>query len=56
MYLFTVNADGLEKLFSLVTGKAFKPQVFKNKTGTELGFAYHNNMKAWMTTRIYQEC
>ena len=52
-YVFTANADGSEKLKPLVIGKAFKPRAFENKTGGQLGFLYHNNAKAWMTT---QDC
>jgi hypothetical protein len=53
-YVFTVNADGSEKQEPLVIGKAFKPRAFGNKTGTQLGFKYRNNAKAWMTMDIYQ--
>jgi hypothetical protein len=49
------NVDGSEKLPPLIIGKAQKPHTFKNKTGTQLGFYYCNNAKAWMTTKIYQE-
>jgi hypothetical protein len=35
--------------------KAFKPQPFKGQTGDQLGFYYHNNVKAWMTANLYQE-
>ncbi|KIK22858.1 hypothetical protein PISMIDRAFT_11322 [Pisolithus microcarpus 441] len=48
-YLFVANADGSKKLRPLVIGKAHKPQAFRNKTGTDLGFYYQNNAKAWMT-------
>jgi hypothetical protein len=54
-YAFTANADGSEKLPPFVIGKAAKPRAFQKKTGTQLGFYYHNNAKAWMTTKIYQE-
>ena len=52
--MFTANADGSEKRKPLVIGKAFKPQAFRNKTGSQLGFQYKNNAKAWMTTVVYQ--
>jgi hypothetical protein len=54
-YAFTSNADGSEKLPPLIIGKAQKPHAFKNKTGTQLGFYYCNNAKAWITMKIYQE-
>ncbi len=54
-YLFTSNVDGSEKLPPLIIGKAKKPRAFQNKTGTQLGFQYRNNAKAWMTANIYQE-
>jgi hypothetical protein len=44
-YAFTSNADGSEKSLLIVIGKAKKPQAFKNKAGTQLGFYYHNNAK-----------
>ena len=54
-YLLVSNADGSEKLPPLIIGKAKKPRAFENKTGTQLGFYYRNNAKAWMTGDIYQE-
>jgi DDE superfamily endonuclease len=55
IYAFTTNADGSEKWQPLVIGKAKKPHAFQNKTGTQLGFYYRNNAKAWMTAILYQE-
>ncbi|KIK75361.1 hypothetical protein PAXRUDRAFT_173077 [Paxillus rubicundulus Ve08.2h10] len=55
MYLFMANADGSMKLPPLIIGKAQKPCAFKNKMGTQLGFYYQNNAKAWMTALLYQE-
>ena len=54
-YLLTANADGSQKLPPLIIGKAQKPRAFKNKTGSQLGFNYWSNGKAWMTSTIYQE-
>ena len=54
-YAFTSNADGSEKLLPFVIGKAAKPRAFNHKTGTQLGFYYQNNAKAWMTGHLYQE-
>jgi hypothetical protein len=54
-YAFTVNADGSDILDPLIIGKYKKPRAFHNKTGTELGFLYRNNAKAWMTSVIFEE-
>jgi len=54
-YALTSNATGSEKLPPFVIGKSYKPRAFGNKTGTQLGFYYRNNAKAWMTTSLYQE-
>lgn len=54
-YAFTSNADRSEKLPPLIIGKAKKPRAFQNKMGAQLGFYYRNNVKAWMTTDLYQE-
>jgi hypothetical protein len=54
-YAFTINADGSEKLCPVIIGKAEKPRAFRKKSGGELGFYYRSNVKAWMTTALYQE-
>lgn len=54
-YAFTANADGTDKLPPLIIGKAARPRVFNKKSGTQLGFNYRNNAKAWMTTVLYQD-
>ena len=54
-YLFITNGDRSKKLPPLIIGKAQKPCAFKNKTGTQLGFNYMSNVKAWMTSAIYKE-
>ena len=54
-YLFTTNADGSMKLPPLIIGKYQKPRAFESKTGSQLGFYYCTNAKAWMTASIYQE-
>ncbi|KAJ3018432.1 hypothetical protein NUW54_g336 [Trametes sanguinea] len=54
-YAFTANATGSDRLPPLVIGKYRKPRAFNNRTGSQLGFQYHHNAKAWMTTVIYQE-
>ena len=53
--MFTANADGSTKLDLLVNGRAHKPRAFNGKTGSQLGFNYRNNAKAWMTASLYQE-
>lgn len=52
-YLFVANATGTDKLPPLIIGKAKKPRAFKGKTGSQLGFNYWSNAKAWMTGTIY---
>lgn len=47
------NADGSEKLELMVIGKARNPRCFQKKSGQELGFDYHANQKAWMTTDLF---
>lgn len=54
-YALTSNADGSEKLPPMIIGKAQKPRAFQKKTGTQLGFYYRANAKAWMTAKLYQE-
>ena len=39
----------------LIIKKARKLQAFQNKMGTQLGFDYWNNTKAWITASIYQD-
>lgn len=47
------NADGSHKVPLLIIGNAHKPRFFKGKTGHQLGFDYHSNKKAWMTTAVF---
>ena len=54
-YAFTSNADGSKKLPPFIIGKAAKPRAFNKKSGTQLGFYYRNNAKAWMTASLYEE-
>ncbi|GLB34609.1 putative DDE superfamily endonuclease [Lyophyllum shimeji] len=54
-YALTANADGSEKLVPFIIGKAAKPRAFQKQTGAQLGFYYRNNVKAWMTAKLYQE-
>ncbi|POW18762.1 hypothetical protein PSHT_05563 [Puccinia striiformis] len=51
----TTNSDGSEKLPLLIIGKWAKPKAFKKKSGLSLGFDYHFNKRAWMTTEIFHE-
>ena len=50
-----MNANGSEKLRPFIIGNAQKPHAFQKKSGSELGFYYHSNAKAWMTIKLYQE-
>jgi hypothetical protein len=45
------NAEGIEKLAPLVTGKFAKPRRFKNIS--TLQCKYTNNSNAWMTANIF---
>ena len=54
-YAFTSNANGSEKLPPFIIGKAKTPRAFNKKSGTQLGFYYRNNPKAWMTGSLYGE-
>jgi len=54
-YAFMTNVDGSEKLPAFIIGKAYKPCPFQKKTGKQLGFYYHDNSKAWMMAKLYQE-
>ena len=47
------NSDGSEKLLLLIIGKWEKPRAFNKNSGLSLGFDYHYNKRAWMTTEIF---
>jgi len=47
-------ATGTIKLPAFFIGKSKKPRCFLKKTGKELGFSYHFNPKAWITTILFQ--
>jgi hypothetical protein len=51
----TTNSDGSEKLPLLIIGKWAKPRAFQKKSGLALGFDYHFNKRAWMTTEIFHD-
>ena len=51
---FTVNADGTDIRPPFIIGHAHKPQCFERKDGSDLGFDYHWNKKAWMTGVLFQ--
>jgi hypothetical protein len=48
-----LNSNGSEKLPLLIIGKWEKPRAFNKKSGLALGFDYHHNKRAWMTTEIF---
>lgn len=52
-YLACCNASGTERLPLMCIGSAMKPRCFNKKSGGELGFDYHANRKAWMTTALF---
>ena len=55
MYTLMMNADGSEKLPPIIISKFEQPWPFQCKSGAQLGFYYWSNVKAWMTTVLYQE-
>lgn len=54
-YAFTVNADGTKMLELFVIGKLAKPVPFGRKSPNDMGFSYHYNIKAWMTSALFDE-
>ncbi|KDQ17016.1 hypothetical protein BOTBODRAFT_106185, partial [Botryobasidium botryosum FD-172 SS1] len=50
---FLVNATGSDMPQPLIIGKARRPRAFKKRDGTQLGFDYWWNSKAWMTGSIF---
>ena len=51
-YLACCYADGSERLPLMCIGKAKKPRCFKKQEGQQLGFDYHANKKAWITSAL----
>ena len=51
---FTVNADGSDIRKPLFIGQARRPHCFGRNDGSDLGFDYHWNKKAWMTSKIFE--
>lgn len=49
------NANGLDIIQPLCLGHALQSQCFKKKDGTDLGFEYAYNMKAWMIGSVFQK-
>ncbi|KAE9020906.1 hypothetical protein PR001_g12484 [Phytophthora rubi] len=49
------NADGSERREPLIIGRAKRPHCFKGKDGSDLGFDYTRNRKAWMTKALYTD-
>ena len=52
---FACNAAGTEKLPPFFIGKSKKPHCFQGRSGTDHGFYYRNNKKAWMTSSLFEE-
>jgi DDE superfamily endonuclease/Tc5 transposase DNA-binding domain len=50
---FTCNADGTDQFEPLFIGHSAKPRCFNKKSGTDLGFWYLNNKRAWMTGEFF---
>ena len=49
----SVNGDGTEKIPLVFIGNSKMPKLFRGQTGSELGFNYHVNSKAWMNSGIF---
>ncbi|KAG0141137.1 hypothetical protein CROQUDRAFT_29868, partial [Cronartium quercuum f. sp. fusiforme G11] len=54
-FALTCNALGTEKLEPLIIGRYQRPHCFKRRSGSELGFVYFFNTKAWMNHMIFQD-
>ena len=52
-YLACANADGSEKYPGLIIGQSKKPKCFGKYEGSELGFKYYSNKKAWMNSDLF---
>ena len=52
-YLVCTNADGSEKYPMLIIGRSKKPKCFGKYEGSELGFNYCSNKKAWMNSDLF---
>ena len=51
--LLYANTEGPQKNELIIIGSSWKPSAFKKNTGTQLGFDYHANKKAWMTAEFF---
>ena len=51
---FTVNTGGSDIYKPLFIGWAHRPHCFGRNDGSDLGFDYHWNKKAWMTLKIFK--
>ncbi|KAG0143355.1 hypothetical protein CROQUDRAFT_48932, partial [Cronartium quercuum f. sp. fusiforme G11] len=54
-FALTCNALGTKKLEPLIIQRYQRPCCFKRRSGSELGFLYFFNTKAWMNHMIFQE-
>ncbi|KAG0139090.1 hypothetical protein CROQUDRAFT_55210, partial [Cronartium quercuum f. sp. fusiforme G11] len=52
-FALTCNALGTKKLEPLIIGRYQRPHCFKGRLGSELGFSYFFNSKAWMNHMIF---
>jgi hypothetical protein len=51
---FTINVTRIDRWKPLYISHAGKPCAFKGKTGSELGFFYLHNKKAWMMGSFFE--
>ena len=51
--LICCNADGTERVQPLVIGRSARPKCFGGKDGSDIGFDYVANERAWMNKEIF---
>lgn len=51
--LVCANASGSQKFPLMIIGNVLRPRCFRRKCGSELGFDYWANKKAWMILRYF---
>ncbi|QRW26507.1 tigger transposable element-derived protein [Rhizoctonia solani] len=52
-YAFCANMDGSDKRVPLIIGRACRPRCFNGSHGSDMGYNYFWNTKAWMTSPIW---
>ena len=52
--VFVVNTDGSDIHKLLFIDWTYRPHCFGRNNGTDLGFGYYWNKKAWITSKIFE--